>query len=278
MYVRPPPVPLATARAPDPCPARRSSDLRRDELISRQNATPPAPEVNISHTRHTENRQRVGSRTFAAQMWAKRERRTAGARTGRARGAGRGNGGRAGAGAQKGPSGKSARALELRPQKWSQQLARDGAVGVVLGALIGNPGEELAQLAAGGLDGVLLALGAQFPELGGARVLVLDEAVRERTVLHVGQHGLHVFLHRRIDDARARDVVAVLGGVGNGPALLGDAAFEDQVDDELELMQDLEVGNLGLVASLGQHLKAVLNHLRYATAQHSLLTAQVRSD
>src|SRR5690625_5361401 len=80
MYVRPPPVPLATARAPDPCPARRSSDLRRDELISVQNATPPAPEVNISHTRHTENRQRVGSRTFAAQMWAKRERRTAGAR------------------------------------------------------------------------------------------------------------------------------------------------------------------------------------------------------
>src|SRR5690625_3941500 len=96
---------------------RATSYFRRDELISRQNATPLAPEVNISHTRHTENRQRVGSRTFAAQMWAKRERRTAGRGTGRARGAGRGNGGQAGArerlpagaGAQKGPSGKSAR-------------------------------------------------------------------------------------------------------------------------------------------------------------------------
>src|SRR5690625_2588367 len=57
-----------------------TSYFRRDELISRHNATPPAPQVHTSHTRHTKNRQRVGSRTFAAQMWAKRERRTAGAR------------------------------------------------------------------------------------------------------------------------------------------------------------------------------------------------------
>ena len=35
------------------------------------------------------------------------------------------------------------------------------------------------------------------------------------------------------DDARAGDVVAVLGGVGAGPALLGDAALVDEVNDEL---------------------------------------------
>src|SRR5690625_261344 len=71
---------VATACVPGLSRDRATSYFRRDELISRHKATPPAPKVHTSHTRHTENRQRVGSRTFAAQMWAKRERRTARAR------------------------------------------------------------------------------------------------------------------------------------------------------------------------------------------------------
>src|SRR5690625_3442216 len=50
---------------PRACRASTSS-FRRDELISRHNDSPPAPQVHTSHTRHTKNRQRVGSRTFAA--------------------------------------------------------------------------------------------------------------------------------------------------------------------------------------------------------------------
>ena len=46
----------------------------------------------------------------------------------------------------------------------SYRLASDGTFGVVV--VNGVPGEQLAQLAAGCLDGVCLALCAQFLELG----------------------------------------------------------------------------------------------------------------
>src|SRR5699024_11236732 len=60
--------------------------------------------------------------------------------------------------------------------------ARCGALDVVvLGVL--EPGEHLAQLAAGGLDRVLLLLGAQLLELRRARGLVVHEALSERAVL-----------------------------------------------------------------------------------------------
>jgi hypothetical protein len=93
----------------------------------------------------------------------------------------------------------------------------------------------------------------------GSGILVGDEPLRERTRLDVAEHGLHVLLDVRVDHARARDVVAVLGGVGDRPALLGDAALPHEVDDELELVQHLEVGDLGLVAGLDERLEAVLH-------------------
>ena len=74
---------------------------------------------------------------------------------------------------------------------------------------------------------------------------------------------------------RPADVVAVLGGVRDRPALLGDAALIHQVDDQLELVQALEVRDLGLVAGLGQRLEAGLDQLRRAAAQHRLLAEQV---
>ena len=78
-----------------------------------------------------------------------------------------------------------------------------------------------------------------------------------------------------VDHPRAGDVVAVLRGVGDRPALLGDAALVHQVDDQLELVQALEVGDLGLVAGLGEHLEAVHHQLRGAAAEHGLLAEQV---
>ena len=110
---------------------------------------------------------------------------------------------------------------------------------------------------------------------GAAGVLVVDEALGERAVLDVGEDGLHVLLDVRVDDARAGDVVAVLRGVRDRPALLGDAALEHEVDDELELVQALEVGDLGLVARLDEGLEAVHDELRRTAAQHGLLTEQV---
>jgi hypothetical protein len=75
--------------------------------------------------------------------------------------------------------------------------------------------------------------------------------------------------------AGAGHVVAVLRGVGDRPALLGDAALVHQVDDQLQLVEALEVRDLGLVAGLGEDLEAVLHQLRRATAQDGLLAEQV---
>src|SRR5690554_77398 len=168
-------------------------------------------------------------------------------------------------------------ACGARPSAWSSstrlQLAGGGAVGVVLVLLL--PGEERTQLLAGGLDRVCGTLLAELEELLAPGILVLDEAVGERTGLDVSENRLHVLLHRRVDDARSRHVVAVLCGVGDRPALLGDAALPHQVDDELQLVQHLEVGDLWLVTGLDQRLEAVLHQLGSTTAQHGLLTEQV---
>ena len=112
-------------------------------------------------------------------------------------------------------------------------------------------------------------------ELRCAGVLVVDEALGEGAVLDVGEDGLHVLLDVRVDDARAGDVVAVLRRVGDRPALLGDAALDHEVDDELELVEALEVGDLGLVARLDERLEAVHDELARAAAEHGLLTEEV---
>ena len=72
-----------------------------------------------------------------------------------------------------------------------------------------------------------------------------------------------------------RNVVAPLGGVGDGVAHVGQAAAIDQVDDELELVQDFEVGALGLIAGLDQRLVARLDERADAAAKHGLLAEEI---
>ena len=61
---------------------------------------------------------------------------------------------------------------------------------------------------------------------------------------------------------RAGLVVAVLGGVADRVAHVGEAALVDQVDDQLHLVQALEIGHLGRVAGLDQRLVAGLDQRR----------------
>ena len=56
---------------------------------------------------------------------------------------------------------------------------------------------------------------------------------------------------------------------------LGEAALVEQVDDQLELVQALEIGDLGLVAGLDQRLEAGDDQLGGAAAQHGLLAEQI---
>ena len=118
-------------------------------------------------------------------------------------------------------------------------------------------------------------LGTQCLELLAARFLVSNESVREGVVLNVRQHLFHRFLDLRADHTRTGHVVTVLSCVGARPALLCDAALVNEVDDQLHLVAHLEVGDLGLVASLNEGFEAGLDQVRDATAQHGLLTEQV---
>ena len=93
--------------------------------------------------------------------------------------------------------------------------------------------------------------------------------------LNIRQHTLHVGFHIGGDHARAGNVVAVFGGVADRPALLGDTALVDEVDDELQFVEHLEVGDFGLVAGFGENFKAVLDQLRSSTTENGLLTEQV---
>ena len=72
-----------------------------------------------------------------------------------------------------------------------------------------------------------------------------------------------------------RHVVAVLGGVADAEAHEVEPAAVHQVDDELELVHRLEVGELGLVAGLHERLEGGLDERRDATAQQRLLPEQV---
>ena len=78
-----------------------------------------------------------------------------------------------------------------------------------------------------------------------------------------------------LGDPRAGDVVAVLGGVADAEAHEVQAAAVHQVDDQLQLVHRLEVGELGLVAGLDERLERRLDQGRDAAAQERLLAEQV---
>ena len=105
--------------------------------------------------------------------------------------------------------------------------------------------------------------------------LLGDPAVRERAVLDVGQDVLHRRLDALVDDPRARDVVAVLGGVADAEAHEVQAAAVHQVDDQLELVHRLEVGELGLVAGLDERLERRLDSAEMPPHRTRLLAEQV---
>ena len=111
----------------------------------------------------------------------------------------------------------------------------------------------------------------------GAAVLVLgDPAAGEGAVLDVAEHRAHAGLGLLVgDDPRAGDVLAVLGGVGDGVVHGRDAALVDQVDDELHLVDALEVGVLRLVTGLHQHLEAAAHQVDDAAAEDGLLAEEV---
>src|SRR5690606_20186819 len=77
------------------------------------------------------------------------------------------------------------------------------------------------------------------------------------------------------DDARPDQEVAVLGRIGNRIAHVRDAAFVNQVDDELYLMEALEVGHFGGVARFDEGFKTGLDERGQAATEYGLFTEEV---
>ena len=83
-----------------------------------------------------------------------------------------------------------------------------------------------------------------------------DPLPGESAALDVAEHLLHPGAGLVVDDSRAGDEVAVFGRLRDEVEHLGEAAFVHQVDDQLQLVQALEVGDLRLVAGVDQGLES----------------------
>src|SRR5690606_12160280 len=105
-----------------------------------------------------------------------------------------------------------------------------------------DPGHLLAQLPADDLDLVTALLVAHPLEALLAGAVLGDPLAREGARLDLGEDLPHRLAGLGPDDPPAAREVAVLGRVGDRVAHAGDALLVHEIDDQLELVQDLEVG------------------------------------
>src|SRR5690606_29252458 len=98
---------------------------------------------------------------------------------------------------------------------------------------------------------------------------------RELAGLDVVEDALHLGLGLGGDDARARHILAPLGGVGDRVVHVGDAALVDQVHDQLHFVQALEIGHFGSIAGFHQRLETGADEFDQTAAEHGLLTEQI---
>src|SRR5690606_37809224 len=138
-----------------------------------------------------------------------------------------------------------------------------------------QPAHQGAQLRADLLDRLVLLRLAALEEVRPAGVELGHQLPGVGAVLDLGQDAAHLLAGLVGDHPRAAGVAAVLGVVRYRPVHLGDAALVHEVDDQLDLVQALEVGDLGLVAGLGEGGEARLDQLGQAAAEHRLLAEEV---
>src|SRR5580765_128232 len=142
-------------------------------------------------------------------------------------------------------------------------------------ALFLQPGHAAAQRRAHLLDRVGDVSAQQLLVVGLAGRVLLDPLAGELAVLHFLEDLAHLVLDALVHDARPAREIAVLGGLADELVHLGESALVEQIHDQLQLMQALVVGDLGLVAGLDQGLESLHDQLRGAAAQYRLLAKEV---
>src|SRR5579883_585860 len=143
------------------------------------------------------------------------------------------------------------------------------------GALFVEPGHAGAQRLADFLDLMVDVVLQELLIALAAGGVLLDPLARELARLHFLQHLAHLALHPVVDDARATGEVTVLRSLADELVHLAQAALVQQVDDELQLVQALVVGDFRLITGLDQGLEAFDDELGRSAAEHCLLSEQV---
>ena len=138
-----------------------------------------------------------------------------------------------------------------------------------------QPGHQAAKTSADLLNRMLLTGLAEDIEVFATTLGFGDPAFGELAALDVLERFFHALLDRGIDDGRAGRDVAVLGGLGDRETHPGDAGLVDQIDGELEFVEALEVGHLGLVAGLDKDFVGGGDQLADTTAKDGLLAEKI---
>src|SRR6185369_2226064 len=139
-----------------------------------------------------------------------------------------------------------------------------------------EPRHEAAETRPDLFDRVLLGFFAELAEVRQPAAVLRHPLVGELARLDVAEDLLHGGARVVGDDPLAARHVAVLGGVADRVAHVRDAAFVDQVHDELHLVQTLEVRHLGRIPRLDQRLVAGTDELRDPAAEDGLLAEEIR--
>ena len=122
----------------------------------------------------------------------------------------------------------------------------------------------------------MLLLGlALRQEIRAALFVLFNPLFRKTAIANFREQFFHLFAGLLRDDARARRVVTVFGGVADGIAHIAEAAAIDEVDDKFQFVKAFEVGDFGLIPSVGERLETCLDQLAHAAAKNGLLAKQI---
>src|SRR4029077_1867771 len=138
-----------------------------------------------------------------------------------------------------------------------------------------EPRHARAQRGAHPLDLPVDVLGEELLVIRPALLVLADPLPCEAPAAPLLQHLAHLVLHALVDDAWPAGEIAVLGRLADEPVHLGEPALVQQVDDELQLMQALVIGDLRLIAGLDERLEPLHHELGRPAAEHRLLAKEI---
>ena len=100
---------------------------------------------------------------------------------------------------------------------------------------------------------------------------LLGEAAR----LDLVQNSLHLGSHSIVHHSRPSCQISVFGGVGDGIAHSCDALLIHEIHDQLQLVKTFKVGDLRLIARVGEDFKGGFHQRGQPAAEHYLLAEKV---